>query len=122
MDGSGALRAPVGQFPGDGRQSQEVVVLRLDLVFLEWLPAAAHHKISASVFQHILLCIGFVFVLHQTGGEGEVGSFHRRIAVVHADYDHFTHLVSPRCFSFFAALFRSCSFPASNSFRISWRS
>ena len=122
VDAGGVFRTPVLQFLGDGCQSKQIVVLRPGFVLLERLAPTAHHIVSAVVLQYVFLGVRLMFIFHQSGGEGEVGGFHRRIAVIHADYDYFTHLVSPRCFSFFAALFRSCSFPASSSFRISWRS
>lgn len=95
MDVRRGLHAPVVQLPGDGGQGQEVVVLRPCLVLLERLTAAAHHIEPPAVLQHILLGVGFMLVLHQSGGERAVGGFHGRVAVVHADHNGSAHLASP---------------------------
>ena len=91
MHTGGPVRAPVLQLHGNGRQGEQVVVLRLGLVLLERLAAAAHDVIFTPEFQHIFSGIGLVFVLHQPGGEGTVGCFHGIVPVVHPDGETIAH-------------------------------
>ena len=92
MHTGGPVRAPVLQLHGNGRQGEQIVVLHLGLVLLERLAARAHHIKPAVQFQHILAGIRLMLVLHQPGGEGEVGRFHGSVAMVNADGDGFAHL------------------------------
>ena len=84
MHRSGAVRFAAGQFLGDGGEGQEVVILRGGFVLLERLAAATYHIEFAAVFQHILLGIQLMLILHQSGGEGNTGAFHGGVAVIHA--------------------------------------
>ena len=104
MDGGGGFRAPVGQLFGDGGEGQQVVVLRDRFVLLERLASAAYHIEFAAVFQHVLLGVGFMVVLHQPGGEGTVDGFHGVIPMIHPDGDGVAHLESPRSFLIFLLL------------------
>ena len=76
MDGGCGVRLTAGQLLGDGGEGQEVVVIRQGFVLLERLAAAAHHIELAVILQHILLGIRLMLVLHQPGGEGNMGAFH----------------------------------------------
>ena len=118
-DGAGALGIAAVQFPGDGCQGQQIVVLRPGLVFLQRLPAAAYHIVRTAVFQHILLGVRLMLIGHQPRGEGTVDSFHGCVTVVHADDVSLAHRAPPP-FSFLVAM--SWTLPSSSSRRISWRS
>ena len=98
MDSGGGFRAPVGQLFGDGGEGQQVVILRGGFVFLERLASAAHHIEPAAVFQHILLGVGFMLILHQPGGVRKMGGLHGGIPMIHPDGDGLAHLASPRFF------------------------
>ena len=107
------LHAPIVQLLGDSRQSQKVIILRSGLIPLEGLAGAAHHIILSAVLQDVFLGVRLMLVLHQPGGEGNMGGFHGRIAVIHPNDDQVTHLASPSFFrdSFF---FKSYCFPCSS--------
>lgn len=95
MDGGGTLCPSVVQLLGDGRQGQEIVVLRQRFILLERLPSTAYHEVSAIVLQHILAGVGFMLIFHQPGGEGKMGGFHGIIAVIHSYGEGLVHLASP---------------------------
>ena len=96
------LRTPMLQFLGDGCQGEQIVALRLGLIPLKRLAAAAHHIISAVVLQYVFLGVRLMFVLHQSSGERKVYSFHGCVAMIHADHNYIFHLV--------LCSFRSCCF------------
>ena len=87
MDAGGVLRTPMLQFLGDGCQGEQIVVLRLGLIPLKRLAAAAHHIISAVVLQYVFLGVRLMFVLHQSSGERKVYSFHGCVAMINANND-----------------------------------
>ena len=92
-DGDGTFRpgATLLDFFGDGRKSQQVVVLVLHLVSQDRLSAGPAHEKLSTVLQRVLKGVGFMGIGGDTGWERKMPGLDGVVAMVDADVHGLTH-------------------------------
>ena len=89
----GTLRFSAALFdlPGDGGESQQIVVVVLHFVAQDGLSAGPAHEELPAVLQRVLQGVRLMGILRDTGWERKMPGFDGVVAVVYADVHTFSH-------------------------------